>query len=398
MASAGPLADLRVVELSRNVAGPFAAMLLGDLGADVVKVERPPRGDEARRHGPPFVGGESPYFLSLNRNKRSIVLDLKDPRGRALAERLLDRADVAISNYRPGVLERLGLDADSARARNPRLIFSRITGFGESGPWANRPAYDHIIQGMSGLMSVTGTQASGPLRVGVSISDLLTGLYLLYGILGALHARDRTGVGDVVDVSLLAATLASLTYQAGDHFATGSRPQPHGNDHPMIAPYGTFQTADGHLNLAVGNDPMFGALCRALGLESAAGDERYSDNPARVRHRRELHDLIGDRLRVEATAHWLAVLGTAGVACGPVLGIDEALAHPAAVALGMVQEVDHPTAGRVKMLGLPVHLGGGGVSLRLPPPRLGEHTQAVLSELGYDAGAIQSLAAGGVIG
>ena len=384
------------MDLSRNVAGPFASMLLGDMGADVVKLERPPRGDEARHHGPPFVAGESPYFLSLNRNKRSVVVDLKQPAGREVALTLLDRADIAISNYRPGVLERLGLGVDTVRERNSRLIFARISGFGTRGPWADRPAYDHIIQGMSGLMSITGTKTSGPLRVGVSISDLLTGLFCLYGVLSALHARDQTGQGDVVDVSLLGATLASLTFQAGDYFATGSRPQPTGNDHPMIAPYGTFATEDGHLNLAVGNDPMFRSLCRALDLGDLSADTRFAANPARVEHRRELHDLIGARLGAATTEHWLTSLGEAGVACGPVLGIDEALSHPAAAALEMVRELHHPTAGAIQMLGLPVALAGDGPSIRRPPPMLGEHTAEVLAEAGYRPAELETLAREGV--
>ena len=378
----GPLSDLRVVDLSRNVAGPFAAMLLGDMGADVVKVERPPAGDESRRHGPPFLGEESPYFLSLNRNKRSLLLDLKEERDREAALRLLDRADVAISNYRPGVLERLGLGPEQLRERNPRLIVARVTGFGEEGPWADRPAYDHIIQGMSGLMSVTGSPESGPFRVGVSISDLLSGLFTVYGILSALHERDRRGRGQVVDVSLLAATLAALTFQGGLHLATGERPRRHGNDHPMIAPYGTFATQDGHLNLAVGNDAMFARLCSALGAPELADEPRFAGNPQRVENRTSLHEALGERFRTRTTAAWLDVLGSAGVACGPVLGIDEALAHPAALALGMVQELDHPTAGRIRLLGLPVKLGGTPAAIHRPPPTLGQHTRELLEELG----------------
>ena len=227
-----PLSGLRVVDFTRNVAGPLATMLLGDMGADIVKVERPPRGDEARYHGPPFVGSESPYFLSLNRNKRSLILDLKAPKGRELALELCRRADVVVNNYRAGVMDRLGLGWDRLHTANPRLILCNITGFGQDGPLAAAPAYDHIVQGMSGLMSVTGTEESGPFRLGVSISDTLTGLFALYGILTALYNRERSGLGEEVNASLLASSVAALTFQAGAYFATGQRPLPHGNDHP----------------------------------------------------------------------------------------------------------------------------------------------------------------------
>ncbi len=393
--SADALAGLRVIDLSRNVAGPFAAMLLGDLGADVVKVERPPKGDEARRHGPPFLAGESPYFLSLNRNKRSLLLDLKDEAGVAVARRLLAGADVAISNYRPGVLERLGLAPESLRHENPRLILARVTGFGPNGPWAGKPAYDHIIQGMSGLMSVTGSEDCGPFRVGVSISDVVTGLFAAYGVLAALHERERSGRGQVVDVSLLGATIAGLTFQAAQYLAGGERPRRRGNDHPMIAPYGTFPTADGNLSLPAGTDAMFGRLCRELGLPE---DDRFQDNPGRVRHRAELHEAICLRLRQRTTDEWSERLTEAGVACGPVLHVDEALTHPATTALGMVQEVDHPAAGRIRMLGFPVQLSATPASTRQAPPLLGQHTAEVLAELGYSRDEIEAMEKQGALG
>ncbi len=384
---------LRVVDLSRNVAGPLSGMLLGDLGADVVKVESP-RGDDARRHGPPFVHGESAYFLSLNRNKRSVVLDLKQSGGREALIRLLSRADVAISNFRPGVLERLGLPPDQIMDRNPRLVLAQISGFGPAGPWAGQPAYDHIIQGISGLMSITGTEETGPLRVGVSISDVLTGLYTVYGVLAALLERERTGRGQLVDVSLLGATLASLTFQAGQFLTAGVCPQPLGNDHPMIAPYGTFTTADGHVNLAVGNNAMFERLCATLGCPELAADPRFVDNPARVRHRIELKAALNAGLARRTTAEWLVALGEAEVAAGPVLRIDEALAHPATLALEMIREVDHPVAGRLRLLGSPVRLSETRTEVRTAPPVLGQHTREVLAEAGCSDRVIRAVIEG----
>jgi crotonobetainyl-CoA:carnitine CoA-transferase CaiB-like acyl-CoA transferase len=393
-----PLDGLRVIDFTRNVAGPLATMLLADMGAEVIKVERPPRGDEARYHGPPFVGGESPYFLSLNRNKRSLVLDLKAPKCRVLAFELCRRADVVVNNFRAGVIDRLGLGWEALRRSNPRVIACNITGFGKDGPLAGAPAYDHIIQGMSGLMSVTGTAESGPFRLGVSISDTLTGLFALYGILTALYNRERTGRGEEVNASLLASSVAALTFQAGAYFATGERPRPHGNDHPMIAPYGTFWTADGYLNLAVGNNRMFTALCRALDLPELPADPRFSDNPARVRHRTELHARLGARFAEGSTDQWTVLLGAAGVACGPVLGIDQVLEHPQVLQQGMVQTVEHPTAGPISLLGLPVKLTTEPGAIRSAPPRLGEHSAEVLHELGYDDASIAALAAEGIVG
>ena len=393
-----PLTGLRVIDFSRNVAGPLATMLLGDMGAEVVKVERPPRGDEARYHGPPFLKGESPYFLSLNRNKRSLVLDVKTPAGRDLAIQLCRKADVAVNNFRVGVMDRLGLGWEQLHVENPRLVFCNITGFGKDGPAAKYPAYDHIIQGMSGLMSVTGTPASGPLRVGVSISDILTGLFALYGILSALHGRDRSGQGEEVNVSLLDASIAALTFQAGAFFATGERPRPLGNDHPMIAPYGTFATADGYLNLAVGNDRMFRALCESLDLAKLPDEPRFGDNPARVRHRAELHDELGKRFIQRTTGEWVEQLGAAGVACGPVLGIDEVFQHPQVLHQRMVEMVDHSTAGPIQLLGLPAKLTKDPGAIQSPPPILGQHSAEILQELGCDSADIERLAAEGVVG
>ncbi len=392
------LADLRVVDFSRNVAGPLCTMLLADQGADVIKIERPPRGDEARYHGPPFVAGESPYFLSLNRNKRDIALDLKTSDGREIALELLRRADVAVCNFRPGVMDALGLGWDTLREQSPGLILCNITGYGKDGPLARFPAYDHVIQGMSGLMSITGTEESGPFRLGVSISDVLAGLFAVYGILTAVHGREESGLGEEVNVSLLAASVAALTFQAGQYFATGEPPLPRGNDHPMIAPYGTFKTADHFLNLAVGNNAMFRALCVALGLPELPDDPRFRDNPSRVEHRSDLRDRLEAQLARESTATWLERLNTSGVACGPVLRVDEALNHPQVHHLKMVETIEHPAAGLIALLGLPVKFDHDPGSIRSAPPILGQHSLEILRELGYADAEVASLLLREIVG
>lgn len=395
----GPLAGLRVVEFARNVAGPFCGQALGDMGAEVVKVEQPPRGDPARGHGPPFVGGESPYFLSLNRNKRSVVIDCKHPAGREVALRLLSTADVLLHNLRPGAMDRLGLGHSAAAERNPRLIYCHVSGYGRTGPWATRPAYDQILQGMSGLMSVTGDPATGRVyRVGVAIGDVLTGAMAAFGVVCALLARQSTGRGQEVDASLLASLLASLTFQSGRYFATGERPVPQGNDHPTIWPYGTFAAADGPLNICVGNDAMFERFAEALAAREWAADPRFATNALRVQHRGALRNLIEARLATDARASWVERLAAAGVAAGPILGVDEVFAHAQVVAQGLVATMQHSRAGAVRAVGPAVGLSQTPASVRRPPPALGEHTDEVLAELGHTPAEVAALRASGAVG
>jgi len=378
-----PLDDLLVLDLSRVLAGPYCSMYLGDLGARVIKIERPGEGDDTRGYGPPFVQGESTYFLSINRNKESVAIDFKQSRGRALIEKLAERADVLVENFRPGVLERLGLGPADALARNPRLIYVSVTGYGHAGlpEYTRRPGYDLIMQGEGGLPSLTGPADGAPFRVGVPIADLAAGLYALAGTLVALHARTRTGRGQHVDVSLLDGQISLLTYQAGIAFATGQAPARMGNAHPSIVPYETYQALDGFINLACGNDALFQAFAEAAGRPELPKDPRFAKNADRVRNRAALDELLVPLLKTRPVAEWLQRCDRAGVPCGRIASVTEALAHPQVQARGMVRTVDHPTAGRLALAGVPMRLSETPGAIRRPAPRLGEHTRRALQDL-----------------
>jgi crotonobetainyl-CoA:carnitine CoA-transferase CaiB-like acyl-CoA transferase len=400
-----PLDDLLVLDLSRILSGPFCSMYLGDLGARVVKVEHPDGGDDTRAFGPPFVGSppESTYFLSVNRNKQSIAIDMKNAEGRALVQRLAERADVLLENFRPGALDRLGLDHASLAQVNPRLVYTSISGFGHAGDpsWSRRPGYDVVIQGMGGLQSITGAADGPPFKVGTSIADMVAGLYALVGTLTALHARHRTGRGQHVDVSMLDGQVSLLSYHAGAHLNAGARPTRKGNAHPSIAPYETFAAKDGWLNLAVGNDALWRALAAAVGapLAELADDPRYATNAARVQNREALLAVMQPLLRERTVADWLELCDRAGVPAGPILGVDEALAHPATLARGMVVPLEHATAGPLRVTGVPFRLSETPGEVRTAPPRLGEHTDAALGELlGLDGGELVRLRAAGAFG
>jgi crotonobetainyl-CoA:carnitine CoA-transferase CaiB-like acyl-CoA transferase len=368
----GPLEGLLVADLSRVLAGPFATMLLGDLGADVIKVEHPDGGDETRAWGPPFLGGHSTYYLAVNRNKRSAALDLKDQRGREAALALAERADVLVENFKAGALERLGLDYERIRERNPGLVWCSISGFGR-GPGADLPGYDFLVQASSGLMSITGPAGGEPTKVGVALVDVLTGLYALTGILAALHQRERTGRGQLVEVSLLGSALASLVNQASSYLCTGRPPVAMGNRHPSITPYETLATADRPLVVAVGNDAQFACLCGALGLPEVAADPRFASNADRVGNREALVATLEAALRTRAAAAWVAVLAEAGVPCGLVNDVGEAFALAERLGLGPVVE-----AGTVPQVANPIRLAETPPAYRLAPPALGQHTDEVL--------------------
>jgi crotonobetainyl-CoA:carnitine CoA-transferase CaiB-like acyl-CoA transferase len=381
-----PLDDLLVLDLSRILSGPYCAMYLGDLGARVVKVEHPRGGDDTRAFGPPFLDdGESTYFLSVNRNKESVAIDLKHEEGRAIVRRLARRADVLLENFRPGALDRLGLDPKTLLADNPRLIYASISGFGHAGDpaWTRRPGYDVVIQGMGGLQSITGAPDGPPFKVGTSIADMVAGLYAMIGVLTALHARARTGRGQHVDVSMLDGQISLLSYHAGAHLNAGARPARKGNAHPSIAPYETFAAEDGFFNLAVGNDGQWRAFAAAAGdpLAGLADDRRFASNAARVENRAALLEVLVPLLRARPVADWLALCDRIGVPAGPILGVHEALAHPQVAARGMVQELRHPSAGPIRVTGFPVRLTETPAELRSPPPRLGEHTESALADL-----------------
>ena len=395
----GPLAGVRILELATVLAGPYATMVLADLGAEVIKVE-PPEGDATRGYGPPWVGrGDervAAYFLSVNRNKRALRLDLRRPAGQEVLGRLIGRSDALVENFRPGGLDRLGFDDATLTRLNPRLVHLAISGFGPTGPDRDRPGYDFIAQAAGGLMSITGfpDEAAGePTKVGVAISDIVTGLFGAVGLLAAL----RAGVGQRIDISLLESTLAVLINQAQNAFVTGNSPGRLGNAHPNIVPYETFATADGQIVVAVGSERQWPRLCAALELNGLATDPRFADNDARVQNRHVLRPVLAQRFASASSADWLARLDAAQVPCGPVNDVSAAFAQPQAHARAMTVDIDHPRLGPIRQVGLPFELSATPASIRSAPPLLGEHSDQVLGELGYDETEIEGLRRGAVI-
>jgi len=387
----GPLAGVTVLDLTRVLSGPYCTMFLGDMGARVIKVEHPGRGDDTRAWGPPFVKGESAYFLGTNRNKESVTLDFKEPRGRRVFERLVDRADILVENFRPGTMARAGLGYDALASRWPRLIYTSISGFGQTGPRRHQPGYDAVIQAEGGLMSITGAADGPPFRLGVAIADMVAGLLAAQGILLALLARDRTGRGQHVDISMLDGVVSLLTYHASMHLVAKTVSQRVGNGHATIAPYDTFAAADGDFFLAVGNDEQFKRFCAAAGLPDLVDDPRFATNPARVEHREALAVRLEPVLRTRPRAEWIPMLTESGVPCGDVRAVAETLADKQLLARQMIESVEHATIGVMKVLGVPIKLSDTPGSVRTAPPTLGQHTTAVLSELGLDASEIDDL-------
>jgi len=381
-AAAPPLEGLTVLDLSTQLSGPYCSMLLGDLGADVIKVERPGQGDDARAF-PPFVNGESAPFMTFNRNKRSLTLDLKQPAGREICLRLAARADVFLENFRAGAAERLGLGYAHISAVNPRLIYCSISGFGQTGPYRERGGFDLIAQGMSGLMSITGEEDGPPLRVPIPLTDLGAGMFGTIGILAALAAREKSGRGQWVDTSLLETPIAWSVYEAAGYFATGEVPPRLGAGHRASAPYQPFRTKDGWLNLGAAGQQFWPKICEVLDLPDLIKDPRFATNAERVKHRKELAALLQRRFDRETTAHWLSRLEAEGVPAGPILTYDQVFADPQVRHREMLVEVDHPVAGQSRVLGVPIKFTESPAGIRRAAPTLGQHTSEILKTLGY---------------
>jgi crotonobetainyl-CoA:carnitine CoA-transferase CaiB-like acyl-CoA transferase len=395
MTTTTPLHGITVLDLTRVLSGPYCTMLLADMGARVVKVEQPGRGDDTRGWGPPFQQGESAYFLSVNRNKESITIDFKQPEGHAILERLISQADVLVENFRPGTLTKLGLDYAAIASRFPHLVYCSISGFGQTGPRRREPGYDAVMQGEGGLMSITGAADGPPFRLGVAIADIVSGMFAAQGITAALFWRERTGRGQAVDIAMLDSVAALLTYQAGIFFATGSAPVRMGNRHPTIVPYETFRAVDGDFVIAVGNDEQWRRFCSVAGL---AQDERFATNRQRVTAYAELKPLLDAQLGRETRAHWIEQLTAAGIPCGSVRDFQELFADAQISARSMTVDVPHPRIGALRVLGTPLKLSETPPSVRMPPPLLGEHTDAILTrDLGYTRHEIAALRNKGII-
>ena len=381
-----PLAGIRVLDLTRILAGPFGTMLLADLGADVIKVEQPGRGDDTRHFGPPFVKGESTYFQSINRGKRSITIDLKAREGQDVVRALIAECDVLVENFRPGVLARLGFDYDTVHELNPRMIYTSISGYGHIGlpEYAQAPGYDLLIQSVSGIASVTGHPSAPPSKAGVSIGDLVAGLYAVQGILAALYERKTTGQGRRVDIAMLDGLTSLLTYQATAYLLAGKVPGRMGNQHPSICPFETLRASDGHLVICCGNDAQFRRLAAALGRPELCEDPRFVSNGDRVSNRPALIEILEAVLAAHPVAYWLEKLSApaVGMPVGAIHSVDQTLAHPQLVARGMVTEIDHPVLGRIPAVGCPIRLGEEPCFDPRPAPALGEHTAEILAELG----------------
>lgn len=392
-----PLEGIKVVDLSRFIAGPYCTMKLGDMGADVIKVETPGKGDDSRALGPPFLEGESAYYLSFNRNKRSITLNLREEKARQVLHKLIAEADILVENFRIGVTEKMGLTYEDVKKIKEDIIYCSITGYGHNSPYREKPSFDVMIQGEAGLMSITGFPDGPPQRLGVAIADILGGFHAVEGILLALLVRQKTGQGQFIDVSLMDSIIAILTYQAGNFLATGTAPQRVGNRHPMITPYESFETQDGYVIFAVGNQRLWENFINVLGCENLNDDPRFADMKSRNQHPGELKEIIEEITCNKTTGHWVELMEKAGVPCGRIRTIDQVLTDPHVDVREMVVERDHPTAGPIKLTGVPTKLSLTPGDVLLPPPTLGQHTEEILTALGYGSETINEMKEKGIV-
>ena len=388
-----PLSDVTVLDLSRILAGPYCSMMLGDLGADVIKVERPGVGDDTRSWGPPEAGGEAAYYLCTNRNKRSLTVDMKAPEGREILLKLAEQSDILIENFKVGTLEKIGLGFEDLKKINPGIIYCSVTGFGQTGPYKDKPGYDFVIQGMGGIMSITGDPDGPPMKVGVAIVDITAGLFACSSILAALRHREKTGKGQYIDISLLDAMVSWLANVGSNYLVTGKKPVRFGNAHPNITPYEPYNTKDGvHITLAVGNDRQFQTFCKLAGIEEVAEDQRFATNAQRVHHRKELAPIL-EKIMLERTSEeWLRELDNLKIPCGPINTLDKVFSDPHVQAREMLAEIPHPTADTLKMVASPMKLTDTPCEITRHPPLLGEHTAEVLQEkLAYSSEKIETL-------
>lgn len=394
----GALQNIRVLDLSRILAGPYCTMLLGDMGAEIIKIEQPESGDGSRQWGPPWVGGESAYYLSVNRNKRSLTLNLKHPQGQSILKRLVSKSDILVENFMPGTTRRMGLDYETLRADFPGLIYCSISGYGQTGPYKDRPGFDFMIQAQGGIMSITGPEEGPPYKVGVAILDVTAGLYAATAILGALHHRSQTGRGQYIDVALLDSQVAWLINVAHNYFATGEAPRRYGNAHPNIVPYETFPTQDGYLALAIGTDAQYHRFCQIVGRPDLWDDRRFQTNAGRVANRQSLVSQLQELFRQRCTAEWLDLLNANKIPAGPINDIPALFSDPQVLLRDMLQEIEHPTLGTIKQIGPVAKLSETPATLRQAPPLLGEHTAGILrDELGFTDAEISRLRGEGVI-